>query len=824
MKKIILFFLFACNCGFSQDMYKNHQKYWYLRSKLRNDFMKVGTNQGESIPMTFRGKTATAADPNKNAVGGGDLIGDLGIYMAVLATEYKMLKLNNQNTDSVKHELYCALNAVNRLDYNAEPLYGSSYSNSLDGFLIRDDIPGDFVLNNYKHFNYYNTWSGNPNDTWTQNNFLGDSRQVPNTNFTDKGFQSIIPIGQWQTTSVYSENFEYQSQHGSSASAYGNYAMSSDHVISLMYGLRMISEYVDTGANDQNHHFNYGDEAYTSIRDETGVISDRVVKYLKNHNWKIQKPNGSPVSANQGGNAKFNAYALAQIAGIINQPGNGINHWNQFQSPVPTVDQAYHDSHTKGLGFEEFETYAKSPGTTFDIIVQTAELTSACQCLFSKIGGNVITMIEVIMQKIWKWLGTIFGWLLNIIINIINYVTPIQWNNTTLLQSIPNATVLNLNASRLGERIKYQQDYSLLTSLLYQGQKVSDLDLNLINTYNSVLSRTSDILNSAPCDGPRNFTEGHVYSNGASTISPSYDVLEWSSTSLIEHPNALGADQIDHVPGSAPDTWGLQSGEYNGLDYMLYHNLYYLYKQSLESEQINTIDLRDRFVNYSLPLTNGQGTQQNPLTIGAFEHIIANGIVNNNAKINFVAGKQFGVIYGQNYDILPGADVTVEIYDYNCSNNNYLSPNAMRNASTNPDTNAVYGPIASNEKLHEVIYQPDPNSQLSKNKTKQEVKSRQYINKQIVNLNDHLMIYPNPNSGIFSIKIDSNSDDEKYSVFIYDVMGKEVNVYENISTVNKEIAITNTNLADGSYLIKIIDNKSGKQYMEKLIINKNEKN
>lgn len=217
MKKILCYLLLITltHNFYAQDLYKNHQKYWYLRSKLRNDFMKIGTEQGESIPFTHRGKDANITDTLKNAIGGGDLISELGVYLGVLATEYRLLKNNYQNTDSVKHELYCALNAINRLDYNAEPMYGSNHSPNLNGFLVRDDIPKNFVLKNYKHFNYYNTWSGDTvNDVWSISNYLGDIMKVPNTNFSDRGFQSIIDIGQWQTNSVYYGAYQYPAEHG----------------------------------------------------------------------------------------------------------------------------------------------------------------------------------------------------------------------------------------------------------------------------------------------------------------------------------------------------------------------------------------------------------------------------------------------------------------------------------------------------------------------------------------------------------------------------------------------------------------------------------
>lgn len=786
--KILILILIMVGTGISaQDMSKNHQKYWYLRSKLRNDLMKVGLNQGESIPMTFRGKTATAADPNKTLTGGGDLISELGIYLGVLATEYQLLALNSQNTDSVRYELYCALNAVNRLDYNAEPLYG--YSNSLNGFLIRDDIPGNFVLHNYKHFNYYNQWSGEFTDTHVKIDHRGNNWNVPNTFMSDKGFQTLIPIGQWETGSVYYENYQ---RNGTGE----NMAMSQDHIISLLYGLRLISEYVDAGASYQNQTFLYGDGAYSSIKEEAQVISDRIVKYLKNNRWRIKEPDGKDVSDDNGGNSLIYAYPLSQIAGKINNPSTSFNYWPPF-TPVPIVDQSYHDQHTTNTGFIGYQTVAKAPGTTFDVITQMAQLSSACQCLFDKIGGNLVQTITVVLEKVWKWLGSLFGWSLNFSVNVINMVTPISWTNSTMLESIANATILSPNASKDKQRIKYQQDYALITNLLYQNKNVSGLPPGLQNEYNSVLSRTSDILNNAPCDGPRNFSD-------RTNVIPSYDVYEWSSSSLIEHTNALGMDLDD-----------LQTGEYNGLDYMLYHNLYYLYKQSVESQNAQSVDLRDRFVNYTLPLPTGQGSQSSPLTIGAMENINAYGTVNNNAAIQFRMGKQFSVIQGHEYAINNGAEVSIEPYNYNCSSNSYLSANALRQSTAPSDD--VYGPIAALEKLHDTPYVPE--KKITNENTRVASHVRDYQNKSITNLNENILLYPLPNQGNFTIRIEDAKNEEKYNIAIYDMTGKLLSMHENLSIIDHELHI-NENLINGAYIAEVLESKTGKKFTQKLIINK----
>ncbi len=141
--------------AYSQNELDHHKKYWYYRSRLTNDFMKVGLGDGESLQFQQRGKDASSHNAVNAVMASGDASAYHGYYIGVLAMEYKLLQANNQSTDKVKHELFCALNAINRLDYKAEGLWQSG-AETLNGFFVRDDFPKDFVKNNYDHFNYYN--------------------------------------------------------------------------------------------------------------------------------------------------------------------------------------------------------------------------------------------------------------------------------------------------------------------------------------------------------------------------------------------------------------------------------------------------------------------------------------------------------------------------------------------------------------------------------------------------------------------------------------------------------------------------------------------
>lgn len=155
MKTILLIVLLFVNFFSSaQTDQENQDKYWKYRERLKNKFVKIGTEPGESIPMACRipgyayGGTA---DVNGTQLQWKDATITLGYYIIVLATEYKLLNNAGENTQSTLNELYYAIDAINRLDRSAE-FYLSFGSNTvtpddLNGFFLRDDVPYTFWQN-----------------------------------------------------------------------------------------------------------------------------------------------------------------------------------------------------------------------------------------------------------------------------------------------------------------------------------------------------------------------------------------------------------------------------------------------------------------------------------------------------------------------------------------------------------------------------------------------------------------------------------------------------------------------------------------------------
>ncbi len=113
----------------SQNATNNLQKYVYYKQRFLSSFIAVGNGQAESIPLLIRMVKPTVNDSDQFSLGDAPI--NLGWYIASLATEYKNLNDNGQNTELTVKELWYALEAFNRLDFMAEDYLQSIYYNTI---------------------------------------------------------------------------------------------------------------------------------------------------------------------------------------------------------------------------------------------------------------------------------------------------------------------------------------------------------------------------------------------------------------------------------------------------------------------------------------------------------------------------------------------------------------------------------------------------------------------------------------------------------------------------------------------------------------------
>lgn len=196
MRTLILFFIFSVSFfnGFSQSLEEkqNMFKYWNYRDMLTRKFLSIPEHapshyeqlesnpdirnerylRSKSLPMQFyqfydwcrndghhdepnwQIEDGSPDCPNEYMVKASDATTHLGWYIAVLATEWKLLERRGLPTKRTEEELYWAVKAVGRLDEYAEAymkygtmnfdendlLVNKNFGNKqLDGFFMRDD-------------------------------------------------------------------------------------------------------------------------------------------------------------------------------------------------------------------------------------------------------------------------------------------------------------------------------------------------------------------------------------------------------------------------------------------------------------------------------------------------------------------------------------------------------------------------------------------------------------------------------------------------------------------------------------------------------------
>ena len=655
----------------------NQQKYWYYRSRLTNDFLKIGMGPGESIPFNERAVTQTGdprtSNPPANKANGfksGDALSAIGLYIGVLATEYALLTKNNQPTDSVRHELFCALNSINRIDHISEPLwaYAGGTTVPLNGFMVRSDIPCDFIRENYTHFNYYN-----------QGTFMAsDNLPFPISPSQDRGFASIINTGQFKLGSTMTND------GGASGSEFCDITnsvnpespdkntMSQDHVISLLVGLSLVNKFVDFGAVDLDNNgnpvvFPFEMSNETRIKQEARNIAERLANLFGSSQfWNLVNPVTHQV-VNPGGITTFTQYGIAesfcQVAGFPHASDPYIPLINSNLSLFPASCAITTIFPVKLFGFPIWDFWIYLP--SIQIWGQNAinNLVFKTELLSTGSSGWQFGSIDVADQ--------VCGWVQNNICAGIGW----DWLQETC-QEITNFTchTVQVPVPAFTDNTESFISYEVNSSGYFnrQGQfntsGLIDAPLRYFalfgkgTRYENYLDGVQNILNSAPCEGPYNF---------GFNARPNF---EWTSDSRLELPNRRQSFDETDPPVGPP-------GEYNGLDYMLIENLYRL----VSPTNYDVFNLSDRLINFTLPTPFvGLGpacTAPNHCEIGAFETITADNTVLNTANLDYRAGKW--IKFKSNFHVQNGANFHAFVEPFNCA---FSQGNYGRVASTHNRT------------------------------------------------------------------------------------------------------------------------------------------
>jgi hypothetical protein len=564
--------------GIAQTDEVNLQKYWKLRGDLRENFLKIGSEEGNSIVARAQqplrcmdndpvNNPAIGAPFNYGTIHWGDGMIRHGYYLGLLATEYRLLKDAGEDVSGVLNELYYALETINRLDKKAEPEIGLIYNYTLtqnkNGFYLREDIPEGFADLNWSNSKIEARCDDSPHY------YNGDALRLD--------------------------------EHPNS---YQN-TPSTDQISALMLGFALINKLVDNDFVQPT-----SSDVGFNIKTEMKAIATRMVAYLRDHNWFYIDVNGWPVN-NGGDDFIYASYALEKFVADLN--GTVLNNSNIFRnqtmyvnskkikqtqfcltgkevagSDVENSAEACYAA-TENIAIHpqfwyiydqlaEFDTYGYDFNNESESTFQNLHLTGGpilapeflqsnyfynlwnggAQALISDFSDdgniNVLTDVGIIS------LTNKFQKFENDVANPDNYLLPM---NIGIASKLFNVTDANYYANLSGN---YQLE--LIAAVLKDQPPVQSQSY-----FRGLLDAMTPV-------GPYNLYFNNSYSESSgTTVEYSAFVNQsggWASYDRWTNLNAIYGGGNKHL------------GIFNGLDYLLFHNLYRIkYKNSLGNISLN---------------------------------------------------------------------------------------------------------------------------------------------------------------------------------------------------------------------------------------------
>lgn len=298
------------------------------------------------------------------------------------------------------------------------------------------------------------------------------------------------------------------------------------------------------------------------------------------------------------------------------------------------------------------------------------------------------------------------------------------------------------------------------------------------------LCRMQSILNSAPSDGP--YYHSIINASLTQCIPSTDDVAphDWGST--LRFSVGPGVPFQDQTFGSCGSR-----GNYNGLDYMLFHNMYYLLNQG-------TINFSGNFPKFSIPcqfqftgLPPFGSTFFPALVTNPGKHIQVNNLTVTNATENCIESNTF---YG---DVrISGGAQGVTLTNTHVNSGGRLRISANAGCSVNPD---------------DYLFNPSTYLRTNGNNNNNGMLPVYAMTDEFKKVAvPDILIFPNPGNGKFILQLKENI---QYEVFIYNSLGQII--YQSATSTSQSQIDLSTH-PPGIYFLKV---QSGSEiYTEKLII------
>lgn len=296
-----------------------HRRYWYYRTRFTNDFVKLGSAQGDGICFPERNQNGIHSTEAKV---GPDQIDITNQYLSALALEYKLLSRNHQSTAGTVKEIYYLLRTINRLDARADCFWTgnappnddmSAYSETADlnGFMLREDMPRNYVdsimrRGNYKHFNY----------AFTEYN---SSATAVNASYT-----GLPEISRLSNDNKFSNYINFPNP-GSQPQSIKDLSCVHDKYQSMFIAFMLLVKYLPDGTGYyENGVLQSFQDGETDIVQEVRNITNRCHSYIRGNtfgghasNWVLEYPDGHHLVL--GHAAWAYSFPIAKMICFINQ-------------------------------------------------------------------------------------------------------------------------------------------------------------------------------------------------------------------------------------------------------------------------------------------------------------------------------------------------------------------------------------------------------------------------------------------------------------------------------------------------------------------------
>jgi len=264
----------------------------------------------------------------------GDAVLNLGEYIAMLATEYKLLNDANQDVTPTANELYYALNAVNRLDLFGEEFFNKDAKE--DGFFVREDWPANMfkiitanevddngvlladpiadhhsLQENLYNFQRSNREAGPTpiNDNWQSQYPNITSVQVKDALYD--GVEVVYEVDENKECSFSRDDYPVE------LNKLRDNEMSQDQIYGLIMGFYAVKKFVPSNAGARPNP-SIGDN-YINFHAWAEVLCDRILTFVS----KQKTVNNATVILNEDEDYRIVTVDKLMTTWFINNPSNG---------------------------------------------------------------------------------------------------------------------------------------------------------------------------------------------------------------------------------------------------------------------------------------------------------------------------------------------------------------------------------------------------------------------------------------------------------------------------------------------------------------------